>query len=74
MHILGVKQCRNPMDHYIALGGMIGFTPSPEELESLGRDRFDYLRATAFHALKNGDYTPLLLNPLPGEQPDPRTS
>lgn len=71
IYILGMKQCREPQDYYFALGGMIGFTPKESD-ELLGRDSFEYFFSLALHALANGDYTPLLLNPLPEERPDAR--
>lgn len=72
IYILGMKQCSDPRDQYMALGGMVDFTPSTTDLAALNHDRFDYFLSVALHALASGDYTPLLMNPLPGESPDPR--
>ncbi|KAM7212526.1 hypothetical protein V8F06_012107 [Rhypophila decipiens] len=70
---MGMKQCRDPRDKYISLGGMIGFAPSATDLETLGRgDSFDCCFSMALHALASGDYTPLLLNPVPNETSDSR--
>ena len=74
IYILGMKQCRDPQDYYFALGGMIGFSPEAVETEGFGCDGFAYFFHLAVHALRSGDYTPLLLNPLRGERPDPRAS
>ncbi|KAK4176719.1 hypothetical protein QBC36DRAFT_4632 [Triangularia setosa] len=70
MYILGMKQCCSPMDHHIALEGMIGFAPNAAELKGLGLDSFNYFHSMALHALTNGDYNFLLLNLLPGERLD----
>lgn len=77
-HILGMKHCRDPRDYYFALGGMIGFNPGADidshqaQGAGHGGDSFEYFFSLAVHALAGGDYTPLLVNPIPGEKPDLR--
>ncbi|KAM5361434.1 hypothetical protein ACJZ2D_013124 [Fusarium nematophilum] len=71
MHILGLKKCREPRDYIFALGGMIGFKED-DSRPLLARDHFEHFCSLATHALRMGDYTPLLLSPLPEEQSVPR--
>ncbi|KAM7203299.1 hypothetical protein V8F33_002290 [Rhypophila sp. PSN 637] len=64
IYIMGMKQCRDPRDKYISLGGMIGL--------SVAVIAFDCFFSMAIHALASGDYTPLLLNPISNETSDSR--
>lgn len=69
--ILGHRQCRQSRDYFLALGKMLDFRPEQDPLV-LVQDRFQYFLCLAVHALRRGDYTPLLFIPPPDEQVDGR--
>ena len=65
--ILGLRQCRRPRDYFLALGKMLDFRPDQDPLVLI-EDRFQYFYYLATHALRCGDYTPLLFIP-PSDEP-----
>ncbi|KAK0613553.1 hypothetical protein B0T14DRAFT_526476 [Immersiella caudata] len=69
--ILGHRQCRQSRDYLLALGKMVDFQPEQDPLV-LVENRFQYFFSLATHALRRGDYTPLLFISPPGEQTDER--
>ncbi|RYP62192.1 hypothetical protein DL770_009624 [Monosporascus sp. CRB-9-2] len=68
VYIMGSKKCWEHTDYYFALVGMIKY-PLGHVLQ---QDPFTSFLSLAMHALKNGDYTPLLFTPPRGEPVDDR--
>ncbi|RYP34897.1 hypothetical protein DL767_004073 [Monosporascus sp. MG133] len=74
--IMGSKKCRDSNDYFIALDAMMGFDRAQRETSGMAMseplDNFQRFHSLAWKALENGDYTPLLLTPVEGEQEEPR--
>ncbi|KAF5578964.1 uncharacterized protein FSUBG_13683 [Fusarium subglutinans] len=69
--ILGHRKCQYTRDYFLALGKMLDFRPEQDPL-ILIENRFSYFFSLAIYALQQGDYSPLLFIPSPGEETDPR--
>ncbi|KAF4454821.1 hypothetical protein F53441_2691 [Fusarium austroafricanum] len=69
--ILGHRQCQHTRDYFLALGKMLEFRPEEDPLVLI-QDRFQYFFSLAIHALRRGDYTPLLFIQSPDEHVDHR--
>ncbi|KAG5806807.1 hypothetical protein H9Q74_008960 [Fusarium xylarioides] len=69
--ILGHRKCQYTRDYFLALGKMLDFRPEQDPLVLI-ENRFEYFFSLATYALQQGDYSPLLFIPSPGEELDPR--
>ncbi|KAF5672733.1 hypothetical protein FDENT_10535 [Fusarium denticulatum] len=70
---LGHRKCQYTRDYFLALGKMLDFRPEQDPLVLI-EDRFIYFFSLATFALQQGDYSPLLFIPSPGEDIDPRAT
>jgi len=68
--ILGNKNCRDFGDYFIALATMMGIPPAAGPSEHL--DNFSRFHHLAVESLRRGDFTPLLITPIPSERLDIR--
>ncbi|KAG4255594.1 hypothetical protein FPRO03_04543 [Fusarium proliferatum] len=69
--ILGHRRCQYTRDYFLALGKMLNFRPEQDPLVLI-ENRFAYFFSLATYALQQGDHSPLLFIPSPGEETDPR--